>query len=118
MAWRQTRGLPYVPSALHYRGRIYMVKNGGIATCYDARTGRQVFQGRLGATGGYHASPVAADGRIYAASRRGVVTVFAAADELQVLARNELGEAIVATPALVDGRIYVRTEKHLYSFGH
>ena len=60
---------------------------------------------------------MAGDGKVYAASHNGVVVVLAAGDKLTVLARNNLGEPIGATPALVDGKIYVRTEKHLYAFG-
>lgn len=117
VVWKQTRGLPYVPSPLHYRGRIYLVKDGGILSCFDAGTGEQQFQGRLPATGTYHTSPTAADGKIYVASRRGVVVVLQAGDQLKVLAQNDLKEEISATPALVDDRIYVRTSKHLFAFG-
>ena len=76
-----------------------------------------LYRGRLGATGPYFASPVAGDGKVYAASRDGVGVVFAAGDELKILGRNDLAELIAATPALVDGKLYVRTEKHLYAFG-
>ena len=67
--------------------------------------------------GDYYASPVAGDGKIYVASQRGVVAVLRAGDTLDVLARNDLGEPILATPAIVDGKLYVRTEGHLYAFG-
>ena len=115
--WREKRALPEVPSPLHYQGRIYLVRDGGIASCLEATTGRLLYRGRLGAEGPYFASPVVGDGKIFAASRNGVVVVLAAGDDLKVLARNDLGELIAATPALVDGKIYVRTEKHLYAFG-
>ncbi|HJT76675.1 MAG TPA: PQQ-binding-like beta-propeller repeat protein [Gemmataceae bacterium] len=117
VAWREKRSLPEVSSPLVYRGRLYLVKHGGILSCLDARTGKRVYRERLGADGLYFASPVAGDGKIYAAGDGGVVTVFAAGDKLEVLARNDLGEAIKATPALVDGKIYLRTEGHLYAFG-
>ncbi len=115
VVWKQTRGLPYVPSPLCYRDRIYLVKDGGIASCYDARTGSPLFQGRLGPRGRYHTSPVAGDGKLYVASRNGVVVVFEAAETLEILARNDFGEEIAATPALVDGTIYLRTKHHLYA---
>jgi outer membrane protein assembly factor BamB len=115
--WREKRALPEVPSPLHYSERIYLVRDGGIVTCLEAKTGRLLYRGRLGATGPYFASPVAGDGKVYAASREGAVVVFAAGDELKILARNDLDESIAATPALVDGKLYVRTEKHLYAFG-
>jgi outer membrane protein assembly factor BamB len=117
VVWREKRSLPEVPSPLHYRGRVYLVRDGGIASCLEAKTGRLLYRARLGAGGPYFSSPVAGDGKVYAASRDGVVVVFTAGDKLKVLARNDLGEPIAATPAPVDGVLYVRTEGHLYAFG-
>ncbi len=117
IGWTESRGVPEVPSPLLYKDRLYLVKSGGIVLSREAATGRTVFQSRLGAPGGYYASPVAAHGRIYVASDLGTVTVFEAKDTLEVLARNELPEPILATPAIVDGKIYVRTLSHLYAFG-
>ena len=87
------------------------------AIVYEAKTGKLIYRRRLGTGGFFYASPLAANGNLYASSYNGVVVVFKAGDQLKVLARNDLGERIVATPALVDGRIYVRTEGHLYAFG-
>ncbi|MSU20686.1 MAG: pyrrolo-quinoline quinone [Pedosphaera sp.] len=118
LAWKETRGLPYVPSALFYDGRVYVVKNGGMVSCYEARTGRTLYQEeRLGAVGDYYSSPVAADGKVYFASQQGVVTVLKSGDVFHVLARNELQEAIMATPAIVDGVVYFRTAGYLFAFG-
>ena len=117
VAWREKRSLPEVPSPLCYRGRLYLVRDGGVMSCLDAKTGKLMYRERLKAAGPYFASPVAGDGKIYVASRDGVVVVLAAGDKLDVLARVNLGESIAATPALVDGRVYVRTENHLYAFG-
>ncbi len=117
IAWQHPRGVPECPSPLYYKGRIYLVKNGGLATCLDARTGELKYQKRLGTRGPCYASPIVGDGKIYTASARGVVTVFAVGDKLEVLARNDLGERIMATPAIVDGKLYVRTDEHLYAFG-
>ncbi len=117
VAWKEQHALPEVPSPLYYQGRLYVVTNGGIASCYDAQTGKLIYRQRLGTSGFFYASLVAANGNIYASSFNGVVAVFKAGDKCQVLARNNLGEQIVATPALVDGRVYVRTEGHLYAFG-
>jgi outer membrane protein assembly factor BamB len=84
----------------------------------DAATGKVIYRGRNGAPGPYFASPVAAGGRVYLASGDGVVTVLAAGkDQLEVLARNNFDEQIVATPAIARKAIYVRTAKHLYAFG-
>lgn len=119
LAWKQTRGLPYVPSPLFYDSRVYVVKNGGMISAYDAKTGRTLYQEeRLGALGDYYSSPVAADGKVYFASQQGVVTVIQAGDAFHVLARNDLEEAIMATPAIVDGTIYLRTAGYLSAFGH
>jgi outer membrane protein assembly factor BamB len=114
--WSESKGVPEIPSPLLLNDRIYLVKSGGIAICRNAKTGKSVFEERLGAEGGYFASPVAAGGRIYAASDRGTVTVFQSGDSLRVLAKNELGEPIMATPAIADGKIYIRTKTKLYAF--
>ncbi len=115
--WSEPKGVPEVPSPLLYRGRLYGVKNGGVFLCRDAASGRTIFEQRLGAPGGYYASPVAAAGRIYTASDRGVITVLQAGDRLQVLAQADLKEAIMATPALVEDKLYVRSAGHLWAFG-
>jgi outer membrane protein assembly factor BamB len=117
IAWSETKGVPGIPSPLYYEGRLYTVLNGGIVFSRLAKTGQLLYSGRLGATGYYYASPVAADRKIFIASEEGVVVVLEAGDQLNVLARNKLEGAILATPAIVDGRIYVRTASHLYAFG-
>ena len=117
VVWRENGSIPEVPSPLLYQGRLFLVRNGGIVTCLDRVTGKVAYRARAGAPGAYYASPVAADGRVYLASSEGVVTVISAAgDQLEVLARNELGEDIVATPAIVRKAIYVRTLGNLYAF--
>jgi outer membrane protein assembly factor BamB len=119
VAWKQTRGLPYVPSPLLYRGAVYLVKDGGMVSSYDAKTGKVNYQQeRLNAIGNYYASPVAADGRIYVASLNGKVTVFAAGGEApKILHQAEFGERLSATPALVGAQIILRTPTALYAFG-
>ncbi|MEM7199627.1 MAG: PQQ-binding-like beta-propeller repeat protein [Planctomycetota bacterium] len=117
IVWHQPHGVPECPSPLLLDGRVYLFKNGGMASCVDAQTGEAKFRERLGARGPRYASPVAGGGRIYTASARGVVTVLEPGDTLRVLQHNDLGERIMATPALVDGVIYLRTEEHLYAFG-
>ena len=116
IVWKEKRSLPEVPSPLYYQGRLYLVKDGGMMSSLDAKTGKVIFRNRLGATGIYYASPVAAGNHVYAASRDGVVVVIGADDKGEVLAKNDLGEAIVASPALVDGKLYVRTEGRLFAF--
>jgi len=117
VAWSEARAVPEVPVPLVYRDRVYTVTNGGIVTVLDEATGKLIYRGRLGAAGMYYSSPVAAGGNIYFASGDGVITVLRAGDKLDVAARNDLGEPIFATPAILDGRLYVRTTGHLYAFG-
>ena len=114
--WKETTGAAEVPSLLIYQDRLYSVRNGGLIHCRDAQTGQELFKGRLGPSGGYYASPVAGDGKIYLCSDLGVVTVLEATNELRVLARNDLGERIIATPALANDTLYVRTDQHLFAF--
>ena len=107
-----------MPSPLLYRSRLYFVRNGGMVTSYETGTGKVVLDRvRLGPLGLYVSSLVAADGRIYAASESGTIVVFRAGDSLDVLARNDLGESITATPAIARHKLYVRTAKHMWAFG-
>jgi outer membrane protein assembly factor BamB len=116
--WNETRAVPEVPMPRVYRDRVYAVTNGGIVTALDRRSGTVIYRARLGAGGVYYSSPVEAGGKIYFASGDGVECVAdASGDTLNVIARNDLGEPIFATPAIVDGRIYVRTAGHLHAFG-
>ena len=117
ISWRHTKGIPEVPSPLFYQNRVYYVKNGGIVFCRNAESGSVTFTGRLGPSSHFYSSPVVAHGNIYSASESGVVVVFEAGDSLRVLARSDLGERIMATLAFVDGKIYVRTDSHLWAFG-
>jgi outer membrane protein assembly factor BamB len=119
--WKKKRGLPYVSSALLYRGQYLMVKDGGLVTAYDATTGNEVYvQERVAAPGRYFASPVAANGYIYLiALEGGAVTVLkAGSDKPIVVAKTKLGERTAATPALADNVLYIRTGKHLYAFAN
>jgi outer membrane protein assembly factor BamB len=115
--WRASEGVGQVPSPLIYRGRLYLVKEGGIVTCFNAETGARVYSGKLGPKAYFNASPVAADGKIYICSQPGMVIVLKAGDEFTVLARSKIGQRINATPALVGGRIYLRTEDQVLAFG-
>jgi outer membrane protein assembly factor BamB len=118
LSWKAIRSLPYVCSPVYFQGRLYTLKNGGLASCYDAKTGKVFYQDeRIGAGGDYYASLVAAGGRIYAISQKGVVVVWASGESLNILARNDLGEDVMATPAVIGNMLYVRTSDHLYAFG-
>ncbi len=118
VAWRISKHLPYVSSPLFHDGSVFTMKNGGLASRYDARNGEIRYQAeRVDAAGDYYSSPIAADGRVHVASQRGTVVVLAAGDAFTVLARNQIGEPVFSTPAIVDGRIYLRTDKSLFCFG-
>jgi outer membrane protein assembly factor BamB len=117
VVWSEKRAVPEVPVPLVYRGRVYAVTNGGIVTALDPATGKVIYRERLGAGGLYYSSPVAAGDHLYFASGEGVVSVVKAGDKLEVVARNDLGEPILATPAVVGGRMYLRTSSRLYAFG-
>ncbi len=117
IVWRFRRGVPEIPSPIYHDGLIYMIKNGGILTCLDAETGALHYQQRIRSGGPYYASPVIGDNKLYLASARGIITVVATGKELSILSRNDLGERIMATPAIVNGHIFLRTEAGLYAFG-
>jgi outer membrane protein assembly factor BamB len=115
--WRVQKNVPYIPAPLLYQGVFYMVKTGGIVTTIDPATGTLLKEGRTtGALGEYYASPVAADGRVYVANLDGKITVLKAGGQWDILAQNDLAEEISATPALANGRLYVRTREAVYCF--
>jgi outer membrane protein assembly factor BamB len=116
--WRYVKSfVAVVPSPLVLDGLVYTIKNGGILTVLRADTGEVVKAGRVGsAPAPYSASPVASGGRIYFANEDGILAVVRAGKDWELLASNDLGEPLFATPALSDGRIYVRGQKTLFSF--
>ena len=114
--WRYGKGIPYVASPLYYDGQIYLVKDGGIFTVLDAKTGKVQKRGRLKGRGNYYASPIAAAGKIYFASEQGVVTVVSADSDWKILSSHDFGESIYATPVVRLNRIYLRTAEALYCF--
>jgi outer membrane protein assembly factor BamB len=118
IVWQYKRGLPYVSSPLVYRGHVFMIKDGGVMTLLDAETGKLVKQGRANGEGNYYASPVAGGGKIVVASGAGVVTILRAGPRAEIVATHDFSERIAATPAIVGGRLYVRTEKALYCFAN
>ncbi|NQU52491.1 MAG: PQQ-binding-like beta-propeller repeat protein [Bacteroidetes bacterium] len=114
--WGYSDHIPHVTSPLFYNNNLYMVKSGGILSCFQAESGELLFQERLGASGSYFSSPVAVDGKIYFASRNGIITVVKAGNKLNILAKNDLDEKISATPAIIGNTLYVRTAGNLYAF--
>jgi outer membrane protein assembly factor BamB len=116
--WRYRKSLPNVPSPLLYQNVLYLIKDGGVATTLNPKTGEVLKQARLpGATEQYWASPVAADGKVYIVSAEGKVSVLRASGDWELLVVNDLGDDCFATPAIADGRIYLRTRTKLYCFG-
>lgn len=107
---------PGMGSPLVYRGKVYAVDGNGFVSCADTRTGKTLFNERT--KGAYSASPVAGDGKVYCLNETGVTTVLKAdADEFEVLATNDLGEETLATPAIANGCLFIRTDKALYCVG-
>ena len=116
VAWRAPKGGPYTPSPLFYRGRLYVLADNGVFTSYDAETGEIVEQLRVPETGAeYSASPVASDGKVYFTSEDGEVHVVKAGPTYELLASNDMREICMATPAISDGRLFIRTVGHLYA---
>jgi outer membrane protein assembly factor BamB len=117
IVWRIQKNLPNVPSPLLYRGVMYLVKDGGIFTSLDPKTGRVLKQGRLpGALDTYYSSPVAGAGHVYAISQSGKMTVVKAGAEWEPEALNDFEEDCFATPAIAGDALYVRTRAALYCF--
>jgi outer membrane protein assembly factor BamB len=117
--WKYHRGIPQLPSPLIYENVLYMVNDGGgIVTMLNPDTGELLKQGRLpGQSDTFYASPVAGDGKVYISSEKGQVFVLPPGPTLEPLQVNDMGDGIYATPALVDGRSYLRTLNTLYCFG-
>ena len=127
--WAQFRGpnatgraerddpLPDQISPVYYRGQLFMIRNGGVLAVVDAKTGAPLKQGRISVTGDYFSSPVAGDGKVFMINQRGQLTVLDAAPGWREISSADFGEDTYASPAIVDGRIFVRTSGHLYCFG-
>ncbi|MEW6158351.1 MAG: PQQ-binding-like beta-propeller repeat protein [Verrucomicrobiota bacterium] len=112
VAWKLSRGAPNTPSLLLVGDELYMVSDGGISSCVDAKTGDVHWQERV--EGGYSASPVYANGRIYLQNERGLGTVLNPGKTFEKLATNPLPERSLASYAVIDGAFIIRTEQHLY----
>ena len=113
--WKHsTKHTDHIVSPIVVDDRMLLVKCGGIATCFDTSDGTSIFgPGRIRNEGDYFASPVYGDGKIYVASENGKIVVLRNADELDVLAVNDMGDSILGTPAIADGALFVRTRKSL-----
>ena len=112
LAWNMKKAAPLNPSPLVVGEELYLVSDNGIATCVDAVTGEERWQERVG--GNFSASPTLADGRIYLLDEDGATTVIAPGRKFELLATNKLDGRTLATPAMVDDTILLRTDTHLY----
>ncbi len=114
LVWSRRRDGGYMQTPIVYDGLLYNCRDNGVLSVYDARTGRRLYQQRVGSGGsGFTASPVAADAKVYFTSEDGSVFVVKAGPEFDVLAENRMGETLMATPALSEGVMYIRTRRHL-----
>src|SRR5205085_6749159 len=112
IAWKATRGVPTRPSPLLVGDRLYLVSDNGIATCLDAKTGKQLWQERLG--GAFCASPLYAAGHIYLSDEEGKTHVIADESTFHSVAVNQLGAGCMASAAVAGNALFLRTKTHLY----
>ncbi len=115
IAWEQKKGVPTQPSPIYVKPNLYAITDGGIATCYNPTNGELIWQERVG--GNFSASPVYADGKIYFLSEAGDTTVIEAGPQFKVLAKNPLGEKCQASMAVSGKRLFIRSDKSLFSIG-
>ena len=116
--YRKETRIPYVTTPLIYKGMAYYVTDDGYATCMDPATGKAKWQEKFPSKVSFFCSPVCINGNIFIVSKDGEVFVFKASpDKFEQLARNPLGELSYATPAIANGRMYLRTLNHLISVG-
>ena len=113
IAWKETEATPDTCCPVLWQDLLFTISDNGVAKCYDAYTGNQKWKKRL--PGDYKASPVAAEGRIYFLNLHGLTTVVAANDRYDKLAENQLDDETTASPAISNGRIYLRGKKYLYA---
>ncbi|MCI0662983.1 MAG: PQQ-binding-like beta-propeller repeat protein, partial [Acidobacteria bacterium] len=115
VAWSMQRGGTYMPTPVVYGDYLYLCANHGVMTVYNAKTGERIYQQRIGDKGGsYSASPIAANGNIYLSSEDGEIFVVKAGSKYELLSVNPMGEVLMATPAISDGMVIVRGQKHVF----
>jgi len=118
IAWSKTRRGPYMPTPIIYQGYLYTLQNNGRFICYELQSGKEIYRENIPhAGGGFSASPVAADGKIYLPGEDGDIFVVNAGTDSRLIATNNMGELLMATPAISDGMMYVRAEHHLFAIG-
>jgi outer membrane protein assembly factor BamB len=115
VAWSHRNGGPYMPTPVVVGEHLFTVGNNGIVAIYDAKSGERLAREKLPVGAAFTASPVAADGKVFLASEDGDVWVLAAGPKFELLGKNPVGEVMMATPAIVDGVLYVRGRSHLFA---
>ena len=115
IAWRARRGASYVPSPIVVGKYFLVVADSGVASCFLAKTGERLWMERLG--GGHSASTISAGGLVYFVSDKGVTSVVKPGPKFEVIAKNEIGELVSSSPAISQGQIFIRGEKHLFCVG-
>lgn len=118
VAWSDTKGGPYMPTPIVYGDYLYLCSNSGILTCYQAVTGQLVYKKRLPMKGSrsFVGSPIAADGNLYLTSEEGETVVIQAGPTFKLVCNNFCGENCLTTPAISQGTIYIRGQKHIFAF--
>jgi len=114
--WRLDEGAPKTPSPLLVGDELYLVSDAGLGSCVEAKTGKVLWQRRIPGNG-FSASPVAAGGHVYFLSEDGVATVLRAGKAFEQVGRNAMGERALASYAVADGALFLRTAGHLYRIG-
>ena len=115
IAWKSSKGSPYTPTPIIYGDLFYTVADNGVFAAYDSKTGNLIYQERLPSS--FSASPVAADGKLYLSSEDGDVFVVRAGPKYELLATNVMGQPLMATPAISDGLLILRTKDFVYAVG-
>ena len=113
--WKNERGGPHVPSPAYYKDRLYIINDTGIAICLNSLTGETVWRERL--KGRFSMSPIVIGDKLIVTNEKGLTTILKSGDKFEVLAQNDLAEETLSTPAVLDGRVYIRTASHLYCIG-
>ncbi|MEM7473478.1 MAG: PQQ-binding-like beta-propeller repeat protein [Planctomycetota bacterium] len=114
--WRVSRSVPAMPSPIASAGKVFMLSDAGVLTCIQDADGSIAWQERI--PGNYSASPILVDGKLYLCSREGVVTVVDISGEFKVLASNEFGQQLMASPAVIGNDLLIRSDEALYRIGN
>ncbi len=113
--WRTRKGVAYVPSPLYHDDYLYVVSDDGMATCFETASGKQIWQERL--SGAFSSSPILVGSLVYVTNEAGLTFVLKTGPKFEIVAKNDLGDSVLATPAACGDRLYLRTSRFLYCIG-